>query len=208
MKKNSIYSIYFDKGEKNLTVYDLIVQRRTIRRFKQVEISEESLTKIVNAGRLAPSGANLQPLEFIIIHKKGLLKPVFSTLKWAGYIAPAGNPPVGSQPVAYIVVLINSDIKKDGGSSDAAAAIENMIFAALDQGIGSCWIGSISRKDLRARLNIPQNYRIDSVLAMGYPDESPVVEEVKNSIKYWKDEEGTLHVPKRNLNKIIHFNMF
>ena len=191
-----------------MTVYDLIVKRRTIRKFKQIKISEELLTKFVNAGRLAPSGSNLQPLEFMVIHRKDLLDKVFSALRWAGYIAPEGNPPEGSQPMAYIIVLINSDIKKEGGAVDAAAAIENMTLVALEQDIGSCWIGSIQRNDVREIFKIPQNYRIDSILAMGYPDESPLSEVLTTSVKYWKDESGTLHVPKRKLNDIIHFNSF
>lgn len=189
-------------------VYELILKRRTIRRFKQDPISDKLLSKFVNAGRLAPSGANLQPLEFIIINQSDLVSKIFSTLKWAGYIAPAGNPPESKRPMAYITVLINTEIKPKNGEVDAAASIENMILAALEAGIGSCWLGSIDRDQLRTIFNIPQKYQIDSVLALGYPDESPVVEEVKDSIKYWKDEQGILHVPKRKLSDIVHFNRY
>lgn len=191
-----------------MSVYDLIKKRRTIRLFKQKKISENILTKLINAGRLAPSGANLQPLEYIVVHKENLLRRVFSNLKWAGYIAPAGDPPVGKQPTAYIIVLINTEIKKDNGSVDAAAAVENMILVALELGIGSCWIGSIDRNNVRDIFKIPEKYQVDSVLALGYPDESPILEDVTDSIKYWKDKDGTLHVPKRKLNDIIHFNGF
>jgi nitroreductase len=191
-----------------LSVYELIVKRRTIRRFKQEEVSEKLLNKLVNAGRLAPSGANLQPLEFIIANNTEWVDKLFPALKWAGYIAPAGNPPEGKQPMAYIIVLINTEIRSQGGEVDAAAAIENMILTALEDGIGSCWLGAIDRDQLRKIFNIPQKYRVDSVLALGYPDESPVVEEVTDSIKYWKDEYGILHVPKRKLSDIVHYNKF
>jgi nitroreductase len=191
-----------------LSVYELIVRRRTIRRFKQEELSEKLLKKLVNAGRLAPSGANLQPLEFIIVNKTELADQVFPALKWAGYIAPAGNPPEGKQPMAYIIILVNSEIRSQGGEVDAAAAIENMILTALEDGIGSCWLGAINRDQLRKIFNIPQKYRVDSVLALGYPDESPVVEEAADSIKYWKDENAILHVPKRKLSDIVHYNAF
>jgi hypothetical protein len=49
---------------------------------------------------------------------------------------------------------------------------------------------------------------VDCVLALGYPDENPVVEELRGSVKYWKDKEAVLHVPKRNLKDIIHLNKF
>jgi nitroreductase len=189
-----------------LSVYELIVKRRTIRRFKQEEVSVKLLNKLVNAARLAPSGANLQPLEFIIVNDTELVNQVFPALKWAGYIAPAGNPPQGKRPMTYVIVLINTEIRSRGGEVDAAAAIENMILTALEDGIGSCWLGSIDREQLRSMFDIPQKYRVDSVLALGYPDESPVLEEVTNSIKYWKDENGVLHVPKRKLSDIVHYN--
>ena len=191
-----------------MNVYDLILKRRTIRRFKQQKIDQGLLKKIINAGRLAPSGANLQPLEFIIVNDPELVELVFPKVKWAGYIAPAGDPPEGSRPVAYIIVLINTTIKPRHGEVDAAAAIENMILTALDDGIGSCWMGAIDREQLRMMLSIPPKYDIDSVLALGYPDESPVIEDMENSIRYWKDEKGVLHVPKRKLDDIIHYNQF
>jgi nitroreductase len=191
-----------------MNVYELILRRRTIRRFKQEPITKEQLTKIVNAGRMAPSAANLQPLEFILINDSELVPQVFATLKWAGYIAPAGNPPQGKQPMAYILVLINTEIRATGGEVDAAAAIENMILTALEEKIGSCWLGAIDRDKLRSIFEIPQEFKIDSVLAFGYPDESPVIVDAEESIKYWKDEKGVLHVPKRKLENIVHYNHF
>ena len=191
-----------------MSIYELILKRRTIRSFKPEQVTEELLNKLGNAGRLAPSGANLQPLEFIVVNNSELVNKVFPSLKWAGYIAPAGNPPEGKRPTAYVIVLINTEIRSQGGEVDAAAAIENMILAALEDGVGSCWLGAIDRDKLRTLFNIPQNYRVDSVLALGYPDESPVLEEVTDSIKYWKDENGVLHVPKRKLSDIVHYNRF
>lgn len=191
-----------------MSVYELITSRRTIRRFKQRPISAELLNKLVNAGRLAPSGANLQPLEFIVVNDTEVVNRVFPALKWAGYIAPAGNPPEGKRPMAYVVVLINTEIRSNGGEVDAAAAMENMILTALEEGVGSCWMGAIDRDQLRLLFNVPPYYQIDSVLALGYPDESPIVEAVQDSIKYWKDEQGVLHVPKRNLSAMVHFNRF
>lgn len=191
-----------------MSVYELILKRRTIRKFLQRPISEDILRKIVNAGRLAPSAANLQPLKFIIINDINVLGKIFAALKWAGYIAPAGDPAEGQKPTAYVIVLINSEIREEKGEVDAAAAIQNMILTALEQKIGTCWIGSVNRAEVRAILNIPDQYKIDSVLALGYPAEEPVIEEAGDSIKYWKDEKGVLHVPKKSLDDLLHFNRF
>ena len=83
-----------------------------------------------------------------------------------------------------------------------------MILTALEQGVGCCWIGSIERDILRHHFSIPAHLDIDSILALGYPAEQPVVEEYKDSVKYWKDKKGVLHVPKRNLEKVVHRNGF
>ena len=118
-----------------MSVYELILKRRTIRRFKPKQVPEYLLNKLVNAGRLAPSGSNLQPLEFIVVDQVELVNRVFPCSKWAGYIAPAGNPPEGKRPMSYIIVLINTEIISHGGEVDAAAAIENMLLTALEDGV-------------------------------------------------------------------------
>lgn len=191
-----------------MSLYDLIISRRSIRQFKQEPVSRDILQKFINASRLAPSAANRQPLEFVVVDEEKIRKEVFTCLKWAAYIVPEGNPKPGHEPVAYIVVLVNSEIREKGFEWDVGAAIENMILAALEKGIGSCWLLSVDREKLREILNIPENYKIDSVLALGYPDENPVIEDMKDSIKYWKDQAGQLHVPKRKLEDVIHFNKF
>ena len=191
-----------------MNVYEAICKRRTVRRFKQDPISREILDKLIDTARLAPSAANLQPSEYIVIDVPDLVSRVFPTLRWAGYIAPRGNPPEGERPVAYIVVLTNKEKTTMPGVSDAAAAIENIILTATEEGIGSCWLGSIERETLKKMLAIPGYCSIDSVIALGYPLESPVVEEMKDSIKYWKDEKGILHVPKRKLADILHRNKY
>ncbi len=188
-------------------VYKLILKRRTIRSFQQKKIPLALLKKLVNAGRLAPSGANLQPCAYIVVDNLTLLDKVFTTLKWAGYIVPAGNPQEGKRPTAYIIVLVNKEINKYG-EKDAAAAMENIILVAAEKGISSCWIASIERAKLRQILKIPRKHKIDSVLALGYPDEKSVTEEFKGSIKYWKDKQGVLHVPKKRMESIFHHNLW
>lgn len=105
------------------------------------------------------------------------------------------------------MVLINPRINK-AAQHDAAAAIENMILTAVSKGIGSCWVGSVDRQKLRQILQIPEHFKIDSVLALGYPDEKPVAEEMKDSIKYYEDKNGQLHVPQRKLKDILYQNRY
>ncbi len=189
-----------------MQMIELIKTRRTIRRFKQEKISLEILTDLVDCGRLAPSASNRQPLAYHIVQKEELLEPVFRTLSWAGYIAPRGNPGEGEKPAAYIVVLVRKGYAGSSAQHDAGAAIENIILAAWSHGIGSCWLGSVKRKELTQVLNISEEYEIDSVIALGYPAESPVTEESEDDIRYYKDEDDVLHVPKRPLKSILRID--
>lgn len=193
-----------------MSLYDLIISRRTIRRFRQQQIAHEDLVDIVNAGRLAPSASNLQPLEYLVVWDKDLVDFVFSHTKWAGYLPPEqGRPSPKKAPVAYILILVNKKIRPDGGGLDVGAAAENMILTALERGIGSCWIGSIvDRPVLKEHFGIPEDLVLDSLVAFGYPDEEPVVEPLQDSVKYYKDEEGRLHVPKRSLDSVLHVNLY
>jgi nitroreductase len=188
--------------------YDVIAGRRTIRRFRPEPVPRELLERLVNVGRLAPSAANLQPLEFIVVDETKLKAEVFPCLKWAAYIAPAGDPGPGEEPAAYIVTLANTKVREKMFEYDIGAAMENMLLAALAEGVGSCWMLSIDRDKLRAVLGVPDDYRIDSVLALGYPAEEPAAEIMGESCRYWKDADGRLHVPKRALASVIHFNRF
>jgi nitroreductase len=207
-----IYKCFYYPGFSEVynmgSVYEKICNRRTVRRYQIKVIPLEILIKLVNAARLAPSGANLQPCRYIIVNEQSQVDCLFPCLKWAGYIAPEGDPPVGERPVSYIVVLIDEALKKKGGEVDAAAGIMNIILAACEDGIGSCWLGSINRKEIKNILRIPHHIKVNSVIAFGYPKEQPVVEELKDSIKYWKDKRGTLHVPKRNLEDICYKNIY
>jgi len=187
---------------------ELIKKRRTIRQFRAEEVPENILLELLDLARLAPSAANLQPLEFVLVNDPELRKEIFPCLRWAAYINPAGDPKPGQEPVAYVIILVNKEIREKGYEYDVGAAAENIIIGGLTQGVGSCWLISIDREKLKEILDIPEKYSIDSVLALGYPAESPVAEELQDSVKYWKDESGTLHVPKRQLEKVVHLNHF
>ncbi|NSW89796.1 MAG: nitroreductase family protein [Firmicutes bacterium] len=186
-----------------MSVYEIILRRRTIRKFKQEKIKREVLLKLINAARHAPSGANLQPIKYVIIDDPERVEKVFAHLKWAGYLAPYGDPKEGERPVAYIIVLADTAIRRSGYELDIGAAIQNILLAAEEENIGTCWIGSVDREAVKSILNIPGQYIIDSVVALGYKAENPVVEDENGSIKYYKDGNGVLHVPKRKLEDII-----
>ena len=190
-----------------MNVYDAILSRRSIRRFEPKEIPIELLKKLVNGARLAPSAANLQPLEFIIVTKKELCNKIFEKLGWAAYIKPTWAPSKNERPMAYIVMLIN-DKNNKYAIRDVSLASENIVLAAEEEGIGSCIMYNIGREEIRKMLAIPDSIIIDSIIALGYKAEEPVAVDYIDSVKYWRDEKDVLNVPKRKLQNIIHINEF
>jgi len=192
-----------------MKIYDLIISRRTIRKFKQKPIKLSVLKRLVNAGRLAPSAGNLQPLEYIITADDTVKEKIFPHVRWARYIAPEGNPKEDERPTAYIIILINkANLLVPFYKYDVGASAENITLAALEEGIGCCWIGSFDRKKIKNILKITDEYSIDLILALGYPLENPEYYDIEKSksIKYHKDTSGRLHIPKRKLEDIIHVN--
>ncbi|MDP6380022.1 MAG: nitroreductase family protein [Phycisphaerae bacterium] len=186
-----------------MDVYDAITKRRTIRKFKQDDIPLETLQRLVEAARIAPASANIQPLTYIIVHSRELVDGLFPLVAWAGYIAPDGNPAEGERPVAYIIILIDSEIHKGDAARDVGAAAENLMLAAMAEGLGTCWMGAIERPKIAELLGVPEHLKIDTLISLGRPAEEPVMEEMTDSIKYYKDSSGTLHVPKRALSDIL-----
>jgi len=191
-----------------MTIHELIVSRRTIRQYHARPVDRTILERLVDAGRLAPSAANMQPLEFYVVDDPALRAKIFPCLKWAAYIQPAGNPKPGREPTAYVFVLVNTKIREKMYEYDVGAAVENICLSALGEGLGSCWLISIDRPKIAAALGIPEDYRIDSVIALGYPAEVSAAEEFKDSPRYWKDEAGRFHVPKRKRADVMHINAF
>ncbi len=126
-------------------------------------------------------------------------------LKWARLIEGGDTPEEDKRPAAYIVVVINRNFLAKGGRHEVGAAVQNILLAALEDGIGSCWVRSFNASKLSEKLNIPEYCKPDSVIALGVPAESPVTEPAKkHKMEYWRDERGLLHVPKRKLGDILH----
>lgn len=186
-----------------MNTYEAILKRRTIRKFRQDKLGTDTLKKLVNAARLAPQGSNVQPMKYIIVNDRETADKLFTTTAWAGAIRPQGDPKEGERPTAYIVVLADTHIKKAGYDTDAGLVMENIALTAVDEGLGVCMLGAINRDKIREILSIPDRFYIHTMIALGYPAESPVAEDENGSVKYYKDENGVLHVPKRKMEDVL-----
>jgi nitroreductase len=186
-------------------IIDLVCKSRSYRRFYQEEtISLETLRDLVELGRLSPTGANLQPLKYILSNEPEKNALIYATCAWAGYLKNWPGPEEGERPSAYIVILGDTSISRSFGSDHGIAA-QSIMLGAAEIGLGGCMIGSIKRGELVKALNIPANFEVLLILALGKPKEIVVIDPVgaDGSIKYWRDEQLVHHVPKRELKDII-----
>ena len=190
-----------------MNVYELIQKRRTIRRFEQKPVPNELLQRCVNAARVGPSGANLQPLEYIVVSEPEQCQQVFPHTAWAGYL-PDWSPAAEERPTAYIFIIVNREVRADA-PMDVGIAAENITLVALAEGVGSCMVGSLDHDALRKVLTVPQHCEILLTVALGCPAEQPqMVAMTGDSIKYYRDEDGTLMVPKRALDNVLHWQRY
>jgi len=186
-------------------IVDLVRENRSCRRFYQDHtVALETLKELVNLARLSASGANLQPLKYILSCNPQKNAAIFSCLAWAGYLKDWPGPAAGERPAAYIVVLGDERISRDVGC-DHGIAGQSILLGAREKGLAGCMLGAINRKALRDILSIPSRFKILLVLAVGKPKEQVLLETVgpDGNIRYWRDDEGVHHVPKRKLDDII-----
>ncbi|VAX24834.1 Uncharacterized nitroreductase family protein CT0345 [hydrothermal vent metagenome] len=183
---------------------NLIEKTRSIRRFKEdkpVEMGQ--LRDLISYARLSASAANMQPLKYLITNTPGVNAKIFLTLGWAGCLADWPGPIKGERPAAYIIVLGDSSISKNF-AIDHGISLQSIRLGATSMGLASCVIVSIKREALSGTLHIADHLEILSVVAIGEPVEIVVLEKMKNGDrKYWRDEDGVHHVPKRSLDEII-----
>jgi nitroreductase len=184
---------------------DLVLKNRSYRRFyEDFAVDEQTLRDLVDLGRLSASAANKQPLRYILSCTPERNDLIFPTIAWAAYLKDWNGPSVGERPSAYIVVLADKEISMNF-NWDAGISSQSILLGAVDQGLGGCMLSSINKPSLMQALHIAEKYEVVLVLALGKPREKVVIEPVgpNGDIKYWRDAEGTHHVPKRSLDDVI-----
>jgi nitroreductase len=142
-----------------LDTFTCIRTRREVRDYLDKPIPDESLQRILEAGRLAPSSKNSQPWHFVVIKNKDTLKKISS-------LTPTGTH-LTTAPLAIAVLMENAKLPE----IDGARAIQNMVLAAWELGIGACWITNFYEDGVKEVLGAPQRMKLVSVIPFGYPTE-------------------------------------
>lgn len=186
-------------------IKDLILKNRTYRIFHQEEkIDMETLRELIGLARVTSSGMNMQSLKYVLSNTEEKNDKIFKTLKWAGYLKEWDGPTEGEKPSAYIVMLQDLSISKNS-LWDSGLAAQSILLGAVEKGYGGCMFGNVDRKTLAEELQLGEDYSIIMVIALGKPKEIVKLEPLGESedIKYYRDEKGVHHVPKRPLGDLI-----
>ena len=155
----------------NLT--EILLARRSVRRYADAPIREDTLREILTAGLLAPTSRNLKPCRFTVVRDKATLRAL-SGAKAAGgsFLGEAG---------AAVVVSADAE-KADTWVEDGSIALTCMHLAAAEAGLGSCWIqihlrrdreGTEAEENVRRILGLEDGFRTVGILALGVPAVSP-----------------------------------
>ncbi|MEG8947932.1 nitroreductase family protein [Rosettibacter firmus] len=147
---------------------EAIFTRRSIRKFKNKEIPEELVIKLLQAAMYAPSARNTQPWHFIVINDRKKLNEI-----------PKLHPYAEMCYEATLAIMICGDLDLEITEGyialNCAAATQNLLLAAHDLGLGAVWLGVYPRKERMEKLSkffgIPKNIIPVSLVAIGYPDE-------------------------------------
>ena len=183
----------------------LVQQSRSYRRFDEsYKVDKETLYQLIELARLIPSAANMQPLKYLLSTSADHNEKIFSCLTWAAALKDWAGPAPGERPTAYIVILGDNSICKEI-NWDHGIAAQTMMLGAAELGLGGCIFSSVKRARLRELLQIPEQYSILLVLALGKPAEKVVITTVgeDGDTRYWRDENGVHYVPKRSVKELI-----
>lgn len=143
-----------------MDTFECIRTRRTTRAFLPKDIPAAAIRKILEAGRLTPSARNLQPWHFVVIQDKRVLRQLGPLCTTGRFIDQAG-----------CAVAVVTDPSNSWHEIDGARAVQNMELAAWNEGLGTCWIGSMDRERIKEFLAIPKHLHLLTILPFGYPTE-------------------------------------
>jgi len=174
----------------DLDVFEAIKERKSVRAFTDEKVSEKDVERLIDAARLAPSAGNIQPWEFVIVKDPTTKRKLSDAALNQTFIEEA--------PVVIVVCadLIRPSVRYGSRGvhlyslQDTAAATENILLAAQELGLATCWVGAFRENEVTNVVNAPMNLRPVAIIPVGHPAERPV------------------SPPKRSVNEIVHYETF
>lgn len=157
-----------------MEIQEALLNRRSIRKYKEQKISSDDINTILKAAMYSPSAMNKQAWQFIVVNDKKILLEIFEIIPHAEML---------KQTAAAIVVCADSSIEENiiYSLQNCSAATQNILLSAYGLGISSCWISVYGSeetvKKIKTLFKLPNNIIPISLVSLGYPDEEVKVEE-------------------------------
>jgi nitroreductase len=145
-----------------MEVSEAIRKRRSVRTYLPDTVPQDKLKTILEAGRLAPSAGSIQPWHFIVVFNKEKRETLAKGGRYAKFL---------SQAPVVIVGCGNKKLSPNWNVVDTAIAMQNMVIAAVGEGLGTCWVGSFKEEKVKELLKIPEQFSVIALLAVGYARE-------------------------------------
>lgn len=164
-----------------MNIREVFVRRRSVRKFSPKEVPDKDIEEIIGAAALAPTARNIQPWEFLVVSNKDTLKEI------ARLASPNGAFIAGAPACIAVFCQETKYYLEDG-----CAATTQALLCATSLGLGTCWVAGDKKdycENIRQLLSVPPAYKLVSLIALGYPAESPTVQ-------------------KRGLKEILHKERF
>ncbi|AGK62009.1 Nitroreductase [Archaeoglobus sulfaticallidus PM70-1] len=157
--------------------FEVILKRRSIRKFRDQEVEEDKIRKIVEAGIWAPSAGNMQPWVFVVVRNKKNIEKI-----------KAMSPGMFDLPAVIIAVCrdmgLAGNFEENISIFDVAMAAQNMLLMACDLGLGACPVRSFNQKAVQVLLDLPEHIVPELLVTLGYPDESPSPPERRKGVVF------------------------
>lgn len=161
-----------------MDVFEAIRNRRSVRSYLDRHIEEEKLNTVLEAGRLAPSAGNRQEWRFIIVRDGEVRRKLGEAANGQNF--------VGNAPVVIVACAVTDEHVMTCGQLsypiDLAIALDHISLVAVEQGLGTCWIGAFNEKKVKEILGIPKEVRVVELMPIGYPAIKTVKEKNRLSI--------------------------
>lgn len=140
---------------------ELLLQRRSVRKFRPDHVPEELLQRVLENSRYAPTSRNSQPYYFKIIRDRALIEKIAATRDWK-------SAPIAKAPLA--VAICSDPSISQRYVQDGCIAAYHFLLAAWHYGLGTCWIAAMDRDDVKEWLKIPNDHYIATITPLGFPE--------------------------------------
>lgn len=150
-----------------MELMEAIKSRRSVRSYQDKDVEEQKLLRVLEAGRLAPSAKNMQDWRFVVVKDPQVRRKLAEAARNQEF--------VGQAPVVIVACGTSDYVMTCGQLTypiDVAIAVDHMTLAAVEEGLGTCWIGAFYEEKVKEILEIPKSIRVVALLPLGYPAQS------------------------------------